>query len=334
MATETGWRDDRLRSALAQRLRELDTEPLVTSDELWVRTPVGGELRVVAFDSPAAAERAMRPTSPYSTRSADDVPETVVGLPYVGRATGQRLREQRVQYLDAGGNAWITQPGFYVRVEGRPNQARAWATSQASFRPSGMKVIFALLVNPALVAHTIADIADAATVSTGAVSETLAALRRNNHVISEPGGRYIRDPRDLTQRWLAAYPTALLPHLKQRPFGGPDPQWWLKNGPPAGSYLGGEVALEALGLGLHSIETLIYADSVKEIVREAHLNLRESANTIVRELFWNPATAVPDAPLVPPLLIYADAVASGDPRQEEAARLLWDTHDELRPVQH
>lgn len=260
---------------------------------------------------------------------------------YVPTGLGSRYRKAGVPYIDSGGNAWLSFPGFVTQVQGRepayvlrPGKDRP----SRAFRSTGLRVVFALLTQPGLVSATVRRIAAASTVSVGAAQAALHDLRAEGFLHDgHDRARTMTDEGKLAHRWVAGYGTELGPRLSAVELVGPGPKWWMKQDGldvAAQGQVGGEAALAVLGYGIRPLTTTLYGDEPWHGLRRVgRLRRGADSNVILRERFWTPPEAGTGV-LVPRLLTYADAVASDDPRQMEVAEQMRRTDEELRCLSH
>lgn len=264
----------------------------------------------------------------------------ILALPHVTRGQGEKLRNGGIQYIDSGGNAWIDVPGLTVWVEGRrPSYELRAGVDRPSraFRPAGLQVLFVLLGDLELVNAPQREIAAVAGVSLGAVSNTMAELRSSGMLGEVRGKRILTDRRRLVESWIGHYASTLSPSLEERRVEGPDPRWWMTSDATdlvrrTRLQFGGESALEELDAGLRAEETVLYGPPPwRDVVRELRMPASAQGRVVLRERFWDPERLGSQL-TVPPLLIVADAVASGDERQIEIAQTRFGDTDELAQI--
>jgi len=74
---------------------------------------------------------------------------------YVNPRMADKLRRQRVQFIDVAGNAYINQPPVYVYVTGNRQEEHGFMPDKGgvkrAFEPKGLMVIYAFLRHPELV---------------------------------------------------------------------------------------------------------------------------------------------------------------------------------------
>lgn len=252
--------------------------------------------------------------------------------PYVSSRLGSQLRAAGLQYVDAAGNSSIRLPGLFVEVSGRPRvvPARRPATGPAG-RRTGLRVLLTLLADPDVAGErTVRDVADAAGVSIGSAQLVLADLRERRFLYD--GG--LDRTALLFESWLTGYLNARSLQAAKASFGH-DREWFAPDAVreamlELGAVLGGEDAAELLGVSLRGSSGILYsADPPTSVVRAARLR-REAAGALEwRERWWRPAQGALTAPTP---LIYADLVASQDPRQSEAAAELRRRDELLRRI--
>ncbi|WP_433298993.1 type IV toxin-antitoxin system AbiEi family antitoxin [Actinoplanes sp. CA-030573] len=248
----------------------------------------------------------------------------VLVAPHVSDTVAEILREQGVYYVDSVGNMYLRGPGLLLDVRGRrgPEAPRPGAAGRPmrAFKPGGLKVLFVLLADPGLVAAPYRDIAAACGVSVGTIHWVMKELEDAGYLAIEP--RRLYRTRELFDRWVEAYGFELWPRLTLAHFDAPDPGWW-KNADDAlraaHAQWGGETAAHRLDPRLRPAQAVIYAAEVPAQLALEYRFRRAGAdgNVAIRERFWRlPADPVDT---VPSPLVYADLVASADPRLIEAA---------------
>lgn len=242
---------------------------------------------------------------------------------YVNPRLGEWLREQGVMFLDAAGNAHLRNDDLYVWVSGRRDELRFQAERERrrAFQPSGLKLVFALLCRPGLVAADYRTLASAAGVALGTVQWVIRDLVEEGYVL-RLGRRRRRlvEPAALLEAWIPAYLGNLRPRLLLGRFDAPAIGWWKEIDPRAyGAQWGGEPAAAVLTSHLEPGTLTLYAAKIPSVlVAERKLVLDDSGRIDFRRKFWS---LEEDATLgtVPSILTYADLRALGDSRTLEVA---------------
>ncbi|BCQ29948.1 hypothetical protein NK8_81390 (plasmid) [Caballeronia sp. NK8] len=237
-------------------------------------------------------------------------------------------RELDVDALDLAGNARLIEGDSIVIVSGRPRVAQAKAPRSRTWTRSTLRVTLALLVTPSLLERSFRDIAKIAGVSHGTAQNAVHALVDHRDIFERPDGRGLQfaDRERLIDEWVTLYPRQLRESLVIGRYRAESNDWW-RNAPdlPGQCQFGGEPAAAILTQYLKPATVTAYcADAApREWIMEARLRPDPAGNV---EFLRAPVTLAPIDGLPPnvvaPLLVYADLVASGDPRNLETARML------------
>ena len=243
-----------------------------------------------------------------------------------------------LQFIDACGNAYLRRPGLYVYIKGE----RAGPGHQALVKPSGLsgsalRIHFALMAHKDLVRASYRTIAAKAGVSLGAVSTTFDDLRKRNLLWDSGRGEGQRrlDARRLFNEWVSSYPVSLRPKLNSRRYSAPHPDWWTNTQLSEGAAWGGEVAAQRLTQYLKPETQTIYSHpdamqaSLKSLVVANRLRLDPNGTVEVLTKFWTPTADEDETQVVPPVLVYADLMATTDSRNIETANLIKERYIEL-----
>ncbi len=254
--------------------------------------------------------------------------ERILVTDEVSPPLAESLRDQGVLFLDAAGNAFLRGQGLYVWVTGRRNelQRERLRTQVRAFRASGLRLLFALLGRPELVAADYRTLAASAGVALGTVAWVLRDLVALGYVHrSGRTRRVLLRPAELLDAWAQAFAHELRPRLLLGRFAAPDIAWWAATDPrDFGALWGGEPA-GARWTGFLKPGTLtLWADQLPAKLLLAQ-RLRKSADGQVEVLkrFWHFPDPAEERGLVPAVLAYADLLAIADSRTIEAANQLF-----------
>jgi hypothetical protein len=259
---------------------------------------------------------------------------------YITPPMATRLHEARQQFIDAAGNAYLEAPGWLIYVVGRkaiPTGAPAHAAKAGT--PAGLKVLFALLCDPELIDRPQREIAVEANVALGAIPGVLNDLRDQGHVLVMPGTRRLNANKRLLDEWAMAYARTMRPKTLTAAYNAPTiaewKAWTMEQG---AMWWGGEPAGALLTNHLQPGVLTIYTDKLPaKFIHERRLTKvpndyrgRLEAMVEVRKPFWGTAlqqhydVMAGPAVTVPPVLVYADLLATGDARCIETAEVLYD----------
>lgn len=262
---------------------------------------------------------------------------------YVNTKMAQKLRAENVMFIDTAGNAYIDLPPIHVWVTGNKKATGLQVgkeTASRAFEPTGLKVIYAFLCNPELVNATYREIAENAGVALGTVGWVLNGLKEAGFIIDRGGKRARRlvNRRRLLDRWVETYPERLKPKQRVGEFVTDNPYWWQGiNLQEYGAYWGGEIAAAKYTNYLKPQVAMLYLPEGVGNRLLADAKLRKAVDWtadgpgIVRiyRPFWpeqitenNRRVDIPN--VVDPTLVYADLIATGDSRNLETARMIYD----------
>ena len=252
---------------------------------------------------------------------------------YLTPPMAQKLRAQKQQFADAAGNVYLEAPGLLVFVTGRkPQSDHLMPHAGKAQTMTGLKVMFALLCDPLLADATQRAVAARAGVALGAVPAVLADLQQTSDLLVLGKRRRLHATKRLLDEWALVYARRLRAKTLQAIYAVKDfqtwPQWQLDE--PA--LWGGEPAANLLVQYLRPGVLTIYADKLLPTLQARHAMTRvrtaaENATTLEwRKPFWGALPAAVNPHAVPPVLVYADLLATGDARCIETAQMIYDEH--------
>ncbi len=253
---------------------------------------------------------------------------------FVNPQMANTLKDHDVQFIDTVGNAYLKDNGLHVMIKGNRRPTATLTEKKPTgraFSNTGLKVVYAFLCDPALVNAPYRDIADAAGVAVGTVGWVLKDLRANGYVRQQrrDKDRYLTKKRQLLDRWVETYPERLKPKQKLGTFDAGKPGWWTTiDLTEFHAYWGGETAAALLTKHLRPEIATIYVDQEKwtDIVIAARLRKRDptahTENPVhIYRAFWR--RPFDETNIVHPILVYADLIATADPRNIETAQIIF-----------
>jgi hypothetical protein len=251
---------------------------------------------------------------------------------HLSREIARYCREIDLQFIDTHGNAYLKGPGLLVYVAGERHERGIQPTrsSGSVTGVAGLRIAFALLSRPDIVAAPYREIASTAGVSLGAVSNALEDLERRGYVIDgrDSSRRRLLEPQRLFDEWAINYPIQLRQKLNARRFNVPNPDWWTDMQlESSGAVWSGDVAARQLTQYLKPATQTVYVEPsernawLKELVTSYRAKPDPNGSLEVLDKFWG-VSLDPRPGIAPAVLVYADLLASLDPRAEEAAQLI------------
>lgn len=256
--------------------------------------------------------------------------KALVVTEYVTPPIADLLKELNIFFMDTAGNAYINEPPLYVFIKGnKPRLTPKAKTQKRLFKPSGLRVVFTLLNNPEIINKPYREIAKAADVALGTIGWLIWDLKEMGFCI-ETGQRKRKlvNVESLFKRWVEAYPEQLRPKLVKERFEAANPNWWKDmNIKEYCAYWGGEVAAANLTGYLKPTKATIYTNEpIGELVLKNRLRKAEQGNVEILTLFWNFKYELANQDIVPPILIYTELMATGDHRNIEAAKIIYEKY--------
>lgn len=341
----------RLADAVTLRLRDLGFERLSSdapsdSGVDFIVTPIAAS--TPRFGVLISAGRVTSTQVMQARHRADDliasggVAQVIVAVPSATPAVSARLTSAGLGVIDAAGNADFGGPGVRILVTGAGadadimdarsrERASGWAT-----RPTGLRVLFALLTCPSLVEGRQSDIAEAAGVSIATVHHALRDLDERGILDASSRARVWLDEEAARSLWLDTYTAIVAPTMPGRQLGYVDtcnlpPREWadLLRETDVPGWVSGVAALDTLGLDLVADSTTVYVPDPRAFPRLHRATLEDRVRltlppptgeptVLLREAWWHPS--VYPIGLAPNLLLAADALTSGDPRVARLAK--------------
>jgi hypothetical protein len=248
---------------------------------------------------------------------------------YINTQLADELKQNGTEFIDTAGNAFINQPPLYIFVKGNKPDIVKTPPPKRTFKPAGLKVIYAFLCNPGLENKTYREIAAQTGVALGTVDWIIKELKELRFLLDmgKRGQRLIQKE-NLLQRWVTAYPEQLRPKLTLGRFRGEYGWWQRKTFDPFKGQWGGEVAAAKLTQYLQPQIITIYTapQELDQLLIKNRLKRDQTGDVEILKRFWKPPEIWKYEDLVHPILIYADLLATGNERNIEAAKMVYDQH--------
>jgi len=249
---------------------------------------------------------------------------------HVNDVMAEYLKENKIEFIDTTGNAFINQPQTYIYVKGNKLKDKYQNTPAGrAFRPTGLKVVFTFLCDPKMNNKNYRTIAHAAGVALGNIGWIINDLKTQGFILDmgRHGYKLIQKQR-LLDRFVEEYPKKLRQQLFLGKFIG-DQDWWGKTDTHFKNALwGGEVAAAKMGNYLKPQNITIYVKQqlLNEFLLKNRLKRDANGEVEILKLFWEPVNLAEHNGLVHPILIYADLIATADQRNIEAAKVIYEQY--------
>ena len=270
--------------------------------------------------SPAVARDLIARLAPPPT------PPLILFAPYVSGEMAAVLVPHGINFVDKVGNCYLNLGGSYVaHFEGR--KPKRPLDAPGGMRAAGFRLTFALLVEPTLLNSPTRDVAQAAGVSLGTVSNVLRRLEHDRVVVRTKSKRQLVRPDDLVERWIAGYAETLRPRLLVGRFETPDRDPPTLEDRVAGILgeartwaWGGAAAAFRLTRHYRSDETVLHMNTASPDLLKRLKAIPHRSGRLIVVGVPGPLAFRGRAPrTVHPLLIYTELVLTGSDRAREAA---------------
>ena len=267
----------------------------------------------------------------------------ILAASYIQSRIATQLRDCGIQYMDAAGNAFINSNNYHVVIVGQKPSRKAIDSKMVkakvpgddkktgkAFQPSGLKVIFTLLSDPALANTSLRNIVNQSGVSLGSVSAIQKDLIAHGYLQKVNNTIALKNRPQLITRWAEAFPYLVRNKMHLGQFTADNIDWWRSVDDDMGIQLSGEVAASLLSNYLQPKDGIVYTtkETLKTLMKVARLRqLKEGEQPIFTVDVYEPFWAMASGKLVAPeLIVYSDLLSNNDPRNEDAARRLYDEY--------
>lgn len=277
---------------------------------------IGSHTRLLAI--PAASEPMLGPI----LGTADC--RTLLVYDHVSTKLGAQLRAQGSCYADAMGNAWLSHPSLFVNGQDKePANPAELHVSSPVWHVQLLRLLFQLVLTPALAAYSIPRLAAHTQLPVGVVQQVVRTLAKQALWDYEAplGVSPLRLPAP-ARHWLAHYASTLRRRLNAQHYRPRRPtplaEWWQRTLPAASLWSGEAAAHLLLGRPEPPTSLTLYSHQPRPQLVQ-HLDLVPAAKGPIELLnAFAPATcfASTDPRCVPPLLVYADLLTSPQPANE------------------
>lgn len=255
--------------------------------------------------------------------------DLLVAAAYISPKAKSLLSEHGIHYLDGKGNLQLRIGRIHLHVDGIPNPPPKQAARTRLFAKSGLRALFALLLDPAALNGGYRQLAHRAQVSLGTLPILYQALQEEGHLARGEGGQWVLLARErLLERWVVEYTRRLKPTLAIDNFQALAPQFkqeWRSVTLLPGALWGGEPGADLLTDYLVPSRFTLYTDATRAaLIKVYRWRPQEKGEIAAYQKFWVGDPAFDK--LAQPLLVYADLLDQGDGRSLEVARMVHDQY--------
>lgn len=248
--------------------------------------------------------------------------------------------ELGLNFIDLAGNGYINEPELFILVRGQKqdlNQQNKPTTNNVKKAGTAtyLRMVFTLLCKPEMLNAPYREIEKVAGIALGTIGLVFNDLEARGFTLGgiQKANRKLIQTEKLIQEWVTNYPIKLRPKLNKQKFRAPNQDWWERiNVKEYKAQWGAEVAADKLTKYLKPKIFTLYLQgkdirkNMTKLIVENRLIPDQKGDIEILEAFWNFDEDQFLAETVPPLLIYADLVASNDPRNLETAKMIYNKY--------
>ncbi len=243
----------------------------------------------------------------------------------------EELRRENIAYLETSGNVFYKGKDLMLWIDGhkmlpgldvREKKGRA-------FTKTGLKLLYHLLLNPALLDLTYREIARITGTVFGNINVIMNDLKQQGFLLKLDKSRYqLQNKKELMERWMVAYEEKLKPALKLGNFRflkNEDFIQWKNIQLEPHTVWGAEPAANLLTNYLKPGELTLYTlETKQELIRHYKLIPDENGPVKTYQKFWY--NDEENNNMVNPLLVYVDLMNTGDRRCIETAQKIYEQY--------
>lgn len=291
-----------------------------------VSVPLNGENKTISYVVQVKTRISNTVLSNAIIQAKNSSARLVLVSEYVSPAQAERLRQLNISFFDTAGNAYFNDSGVYVFVSGNKTEVNR-EKPLGLFRPAGIKLLLAFLIQPGLENADYRTIAGDTGVPRTTVGELMADLEKAGYLLRRGNSRFLMNKQELIKRWVEEYSEKFRVKLKPVRYHSTKliGRWWENiDITEYKAVWGGEAGGARLTMHLKPQTATIYADSTLSRLQAIHGLVRDERGEIeILKKFWKFGEI---GNVAPPLVVYADLLATADERNLETAQIIYDKY--------
>lgn len=253
-------------------------------------------------------------------------PDLLIIAEIIYPAIREQLRKMDLNYIETSGNCYIKKNDWIILIEGFKTDAPVTVNKERAFTKTGLLLVFHFLNDEKYLNVTYRQMAEDYQTALGNINKIINNLIEQGYLMRlNKKELKLTRKKELLEEWITAYEQKLKPSLligNFRLLNGFDKDWEkipLKNtetqwgAEPAANLLTGY--LKPAKLTLYTLENKLH------LIKKYRLVPDENGILALYKRFWK-FNVIADT--VPPILVYADLVNTGDARNIETAKKLYD----------
>lgn len=248
---------------------------------------------------------------------------------FIASDIARELKEKKINYIDRAGNAFIKQDELLIYITGQKPDKPANFNQSRAFQESGIKLIFQLLTQPDDLQLSYRNLAEKTGIALGSVSIIMKELEDLRFVVKTKNSRYLKNKKELLERWILAYNDVLRPRLLKKRFRFSTNDAYIKwqdlplNVISGRNIWGGEPGASILTKQLQPQDFTIYTDGGWQSVASALKLIPDNEGDVeILAIFWKEYERLTNQNIAPTLIILAELMSSGKERNIETAKTI------------
>ncbi|WP_158976931.1 type IV toxin-antitoxin system AbiEi family antitoxin [Cellulophaga sp. L1A9] len=296
-----------------------------TSEKIY---SIDGERVFVEFKNEVRPQN----ISHFEKTRSQELP-VLVASKYITPKAKETLKAKKINYIDSFGNAFLNLDNLKLYVE-KNNAKPVYNEYSEVFTPSGGQILFHLLQNPELINATYRHLAEISKVSLGSVSKTINGLLNEDFAVKQNTEKKYQLVRreELLEKWVTLVNEKILPAHKIGSYIFINSEQFKINeiDPGIESCWGGEYGAKLITNYLYSSQYSLFTTEKENLMRDFKMVPDKDGNISVYEPFWKPKSiefqTTKGKIAVNTLLVYAELVYSGNDRNIETAKIIFDEY--------
>ena len=257
----------------------------------------------------------------------------LVASKYITPKAKGALKARNINYIDSFGNAFINLDNLKLYVE-KNNGKPVHNQYSEVFTQSGGQILFHLLQNPELINATYRHLAEISKVSLGSVSKTINGLLNEDFAVKwdkEKKYQLVR-MEELLEKWIDVLNQKILPVYKLGNYNFSKNRFEIiESNPEFETRWSGESGAAMLTDYLIPEKYSLFTNRPKQdLIKKYRLLPQEDGEISVYHPFWKLGSCGHDYKdsnvVAHPLLIYAELIYSGNDRNIETAKIIFDEY--------
>jgi len=260
-------------------------------------------------------------------RKTDQREKYLVISEYINSSLAEELRTNNINFIDTSGNAFIDHPECYIFIKGNKDIRGSKKNKiYKNMNISDLKLIFTLFIDDKILNSNYRIISKTANISLGSVGRIIEKLKILGY-LADMGSKGMKlvNKQSLFEKWCVEFSEKLKPKMLLGVYRGKNDWWKNYDQTTDNAMWSGEVAAYKLKKYLKPENVILYAGEkqLNNILIKNRLIRDKNGNLEVYDDSWMPAGLFADS-LGHLILIYSDLVYSGNQRNIEAARMIYE----------